>query len=197
MAAGDFSCFLYAEFDILIPWQSLVAWAGDADTLASMGFQRSFYRVEYTPWNGQQASTDNEHPVCLEHYNKTVHVADGTHHQNFIQLPNSYCAVWIASKVQLTKFQASSAWHSQQEAPWGIREMAASGFHFVDVPPGFDTAGVVPYDVDSQLLTRDAAVWHVSNNYCGAHVSASSPDSIAGGCSVLIKDMLNGSIGQA
>jgi hypothetical protein len=50
--------------------------------------------------------------------------------------------------------------------------MAASGLQFVNVPEGFYSAAVVPYDPEVPELDTDSAVEHLSNKYCGMNTNA-------------------------
>lgn len=52
--------------------------------------------------------------------------------------------------------------------------MAACGLQFVDVPKGFFSAAVVPYELGDPpevppALDPHAAIEHLSNKYCGAN----------------------------
>ena len=49
-----------------------------------------------------------------------------------------------------------------------IREMAACGLHFVDVPDGWVASAVVPYDPGTLRLDPGAAIRHLSNKHCTA-----------------------------
>ena len=48
-----------------------------------------------------------------------------------------------------------------------VREMGACGFQFVDVPKGFFSSAVVPYNPNTLQLDENAAIDHISNKYCG------------------------------
>lgn len=45
--------------------------------------------------------------------------------------------------------------------------MAACGLQFADIPEGFWSAAVVPFDLGTQKLDPDSAIEHLSNKYCG------------------------------
>ena len=48
---------------------------------------------------------------------------------------------------------------------WPIRELAAQGQTFVDVPKGFDSRIAVPLDVKALLLEESCFVHHLPNSY--------------------------------
>lgn len=78
--------------------------------------------------------------------------------------------------------------------------MAACGLQFVDVPEGFFSAAVVPYEptADPPALHPDSAVEHLSNRYCHANTqegSSTNPadhkdDQQALHCTVSVQDFL-------
>jgi len=59
--------------------------------------------------------------------------------------------------------------HRQETTPttiWDVREMAADGLAFVDVPDGWLNTEVVPYDLTAGTVRKSATVAHLSNKYC-------------------------------
>ena len=46
VSAGNYTAFMYVEDDVLVRWETMVAWAEDDALLAPFGFQRGFFRVE-------------------------------------------------------------------------------------------------------------------------------------------------------
>ena len=55
--------FMYVEDDVLVRWNTVLAWAADDALLAPLGFQRGFFRTEFStekgagsqcPWQGWQ-----------------------------------------------------------------------------------------------------------------------------------------------
>lgn len=185
---GRYSLFLYQEFDIRVPWDGILSWAEDTLALKATGFQRSFFRAEFSPWSGDLASTDCVVSVSLNDA-KRIRINNHTGHKDYLQLPSTYTGLWLADVDQIQTFMQSSAWEPQEMSPWGIREMAASGLQFVNVPDGFATAAVVPFSVSTGQVSMVASIWHVSNNYCGVMSYDQQPEQ-GQTCSVLLTGLL-------
>lgn len=69
-------------------------------------------------------------------------------------------------------FQEPPALHRNQNMahwPWGPPERSTSMIQFVDVPPGFWSRSVVPYDPQLRVLLPAAQVGH-SRNAWSSHV---------------------------
>jgi len=44
--------FMYVEDDVLVRWDTVLAWAADDAMLAPLGFQRGFFRTEFSTEKG-------------------------------------------------------------------------------------------------------------------------------------------------
>jgi hypothetical protein len=49
--------------------------------------------------------------------------------------------------------------------PWSIREKAAQGLTFVNVPKGFRSRNLVPYDIKRNQIDESCFIHHLPNNY--------------------------------
>ncbi len=104
----------------------------------------------------------------------------GCRHRHYISLPAPYNGLWIASRSQLMRFMASTLWpkagalafdkpavlHRNQNAafwPWGPPERSTGMIQFLDVPKGFWSRSVVPYDPKKRVLLPAAQVGHSRN----------------------------------
>ena len=50
--------------------------------------------------------------------------------------------------------------------PWKVRETAAGGMQFADLPDGFFSAAVVPVNVTGPALYKNCALFHLLSKYC-------------------------------
>ncbi|CAL8471660.1 g11202 [Coccomyxa elongata] len=173
-----YTSFMYLEHDMSVTWTALLGWAEDFPILEPLGFQRGFYRVEPSEQTGLPGLTDQISRININQYDLKLNVStldnDGLIKvRHFMQLPNPYFAAWIAGRTQMAKFLSSAQWDKRSE-PWAVRAMAACGLQFVDVPKGFFSAAVVPYDPGDPpevppALDPHAAIEHLSNKYCSAN----------------------------
>ena len=58
------------------------------------------------------------------------------------------------------------------KGPWKIREMAAGSMQFADLPDGFFSAALVPYNTTGPSLYQNCALYHLPNKYCARQAQA-------------------------
>ena len=94
-----------------LTWDNVMSWATDQAVLEPLGFQRQFYRTEIAPWNGKEWLFDALQHVHLPSYEKKLDVGVQTRaHQHYIQLPEPYSAVFVASPTLMAQFMKSPFW---------------------------------------------------------------------------------------
>ena len=79
--AAAYTAFMYLETDMLVSWESLLAWAADNALLEPLGFQRGFYRVEDDARTGQLGLTDQIEPLNINAWNETLYIKPSAGHQ--------------------------------------------------------------------------------------------------------------------
>lgn len=208
--AGTHTTVLYLEDDIVIPWPALLDWARDDAMLAPLNLQRGFYRVETDAATGKLAMADVMSPVSIEKYPHVIRLNEtycdpSERICDFLQLPASYSAMWIATREKVLGYMSDPRWTDSKQRPWDVREMAASGVQFLDDPLGeaaeklhglqnsYTSAAVIPYHAANASLTRSAAIHHSSNRFCAGKVEPN--DVICGHhpcCTVPAADILKG-----
>ena len=72
MPYAGYTAFMYIEADMLVSWESLLAWAADNALLEPLGFQRGFYRVEVDPRNGLLGMCDQIKPFNITEWPETL-----------------------------------------------------------------------------------------------------------------------------
>ena len=172
-----YTTFVYLEDDLHLQWHSLEAWARATPALEPLGFLYGFYRTENSPETGQLMSLDAASRADMRTYNRTVHVPRVG---SFIQLPQPYFGLWLATHSQLLHFMRSGFWRkedalSSKVTSVGPLERANMMIQFVDVPPGFLSRSVVPYDAETNTLLTVAGVPHLRNNYAHSNIHSVIP----------------------
>ena len=170
------------EDDLHLQWHSLEAWGKATPALDPLGFLYGFYRTEHSPKSGQLMSLDAMSRPDMRTYNRTVHVSRVG---SFVQLPQSYFGMWLATHAQLLQFMRSNLWTKEDAmsstAVEGLGALERANFmmQFVDVPPGFHSRSVVPYDAETNTLLAVAGVSHLRNNYADSNTFSVIPVSEA------------------
>ena len=88
-----------------------------------------------------------------------------------MQLTPSYMGMWLASHATLTKWMQHAFWDQDSALKahtnpnFGYPERSNGMFMFIDVPEGFQTNYLVPYDPVKCVLHSEARVYHERNGY--------------------------------
>ena len=167
-SSDNYTTFIYLEDDILLSWEALQAWAEDTEHLVPLGFQRGFFRIEYSHFTGQMMVWDQVNKINLTDYDRILTLHTNVERQHFLQLSNPYMGMWLATSQQLFRFKNSKWWSHHSSKKWMVREMAACAMQLVDVPANFTSAAIVPYNYENRSLDIKAGVFHLTNNYCGS-----------------------------
>ncbi len=82
--------------------------------------------------------------------------------------------MWLASHERIHRYIKHPLWlkeHSLAKSmeiknvSWGYAERSNGGLLLIDVPPGFQTSNVVPYNPEERLLLRIGQIRHLRNGY--------------------------------
>ena len=169
MRAGNahYTAYVYMEDDTQVPWRAMKAWARGTQALEPLNLTYGFYRTEVSPNTGELVMMDLivTVNVSLAH---TVHVPG---HGAFVELPQPYFGMWLATHAQLKQFMRQPIWRKEVAltAPTphggGYPERSTWMFQYVDVPIGYSTRSVVRYDAKNIMLAPAARIVHLRNGY--------------------------------
>ena len=88
-----------------------------------------------------------------------------------LQLAQPYMGMWLASHATLTKWMQHDFWDKDTalkadiEIGLGYPERSNGMFMLIDVPKGFQTSNLVPYDPIERVLLSEARIFHERNGY--------------------------------
>lgn len=153
------SHFLYTEDDLLFSRSNVMYWLRHRDSLQKHGLIPSFFRVEMHQKNGW-VSTDCTSPHSLYCHPKLT-LKDGT---LFACMQNPYQGMYFLDRQLMEEFAASSAM-SPDFGKWPIREKAAQGLTFVNVPKGYTSRNLVLVNLYTKTIPQEAWIHHLPNNY--------------------------------
>ena len=162
---------MYLEDDLQVFWQAMEAWAKATPALSAHGFLYGFFRTEVNPETGQLMVQDVRERVNVTGYNRTLHIPQVG---SFLQLSNPYFGFWVATREQLLRFMGSGLWEKEaalttNASHFGPLERANFLIQVIDIPFGFRSRSVVPFDPITRKLSLIAAVPHLRNNYANSH----------------------------
>ncbi len=169
----DISLFLYLEDDIKFTNESLRYWYKYRNMLATYGLLPGYIRVERKDNSGYIVDQDHaqglKRPsvVCPEES-----TGDGVGELTFIGLDNPYQGMYVLdlplARYHFGKSAARENRRSSVVSNWGIRERAAIGPIFDNVPLGFKARNVVPVrqiSPNNYELVEECFIEHLTGNY--------------------------------
>ena len=156
--------FLYTEDDLLFTQDNLRYWLHARNKIRSSPFIPGFLRYEINS-DGEKVSTDITNPQELD---STPLVKVGNY--IYANLKQPYQGMYLLDKKLATEFLFSDA-SSPDTGIWNIREKAAQGLTYWNVPTGAHSRIVVGLNKEYQVH-RDAHIHHLPNNYAGNSDSA-------------------------
>ena len=164
-----YTAYMYMEDDTEVPWKAMLSWADATPRLDPLGFIFGFYRTEVGA-TGETMLLDATQRVNLATYDRIVHV-EGLGH--FIQLPQPFNGMWLASHEQLMRFVDSRVWSKKGALAEELPPVAFGGYpersnwwlQLLDVPAGFQSRSIVPINMEEKRLNSSARVMHLRNGY--------------------------------
>jgi hypothetical protein len=158
-----YSHFLYLEDDMRLSFANFSYFVEFREILRDIGMLPAFLRVEYSSKSNAFFNTDNIEPVPT---NALPYLESEKHF--LINMPNPYCACFILDAELAAEYVRSRSFDlagSREVTGWEIRERAAMGLCFENVPPPFKCRYVVPVAKHTGIAPSFAWISHLPNNY--------------------------------
>ncbi len=156
----SYTHFMYIEDDILVTSANVSYWLAAREDLRPFGLIPGFIRIERCEADGTWVSSDLREAIRLWR-TPALRLSP---QRWFLNLRYAYQAMYLFDRELALEHLAGPAM-SPEFGRWNIRERAAQGQTFVDVPGGFRTRNVVPFDPRSLCIDSDCHVHHLPNNY--------------------------------
>jgi hypothetical protein len=152
--------FLYLEDDLLVRRENLDYWREAREELRPLGLLPGFLRIERREATGEWYATDLLRPV--RPWRDRPVRAPGGH--LYLQLRNPYQGTYVLDR-ELAAAHLSGPAARPDFGEWKIREQAAQGETFVDVPPGYRSRSVVRWDPSARTVPPACRIHHLPDNY--------------------------------
>jgi hypothetical protein len=157
------SLYLYIENDMLFTQQNLEYWILNRSELDKYGLIPSFIRVEYSLEDNSWVAIDQFKCEQIDPNNcPGVNIRE----RRFIQLPNTYSAMYILDMQLLQEYLNSKAFHrdtSRDLIWWDLGARASMGVQFLNVPKDFTSRHVIELTRDK--ISQGALIHHLPNLY--------------------------------
>lgn len=154
------SHFMYLEDDILVTRANLEYWLQGRDFLRQFGLIPSFLRYELKQNDGNPYSTDITKKAKFWKLPR-VRVTDTYF---YVNLRQPYQGMYLLDR-ELMNEHLSGPSSSPDFGPWGIREKAAQGLTYANVPKGCRSRNFVGFDIERGSVDSRCLIHHTPNNY--------------------------------
>lgn len=154
------SHFMYVEDDTLVRAENVNYWMEGREVLRNSGFYPSFFRYELRNDEGPAYSSDCTGPADGR---ALPYVAQSSDYC-FVNLPWPYQGMYLMDREMMLEHLSGES-SSPDFGRWLIREKAAQGLTFKNVPEGFWSRNLVGYRLDKGRLDEFCLVHHTPNSY--------------------------------
>lgn len=152
------SHFLYLEDDILVKKENITYWLQGRQHLSPYGLIPSFVRYEEN--DSISYCTDIIKPINPKTAASITVKAD----YSYICPKTPYQGMYLLDRDLMKEFLESPQ-SNPEVGKWGIREKAAQGITFVNVPEGFGSRNVIGYITNLGIADPNCFIHHTPNNY--------------------------------
>jgi hypothetical protein len=177
-ADTNISHFMYLEDDIEVKPNNIEYWLRGRESLRQAGLIPSFLRYEFSSQETEMLSTDAKSSIELK---KLPVFPNTSSNYYYINLPQPYQGMYLLDR-ELAKEHLFGVSSNPDFGIWRIREKAAQGLTFANVPSGCFSRNFVGFMKDKGLIDPDALIHHISNSY------ANNPKTKLG--KIKIKDLI-------
>ena len=152
--------FMYLEDDIRVNPENIAYWLRGRESLRQFGLIPSFLRYELKKHDNRPYSTDVTRNVKLVRLPR-VRVTDTYF---YVNLPQPYQGMYLLDRELMNEHIVKPS-SSPEFGSWGIREKAAQGLTFANVPKGCLSRNFVGYDMEQAHIDSKCLIHHTPNNY--------------------------------
>jgi hypothetical protein len=163
---GRFSHLVYLEDDMRFTDRHLRYWCSYRGPLAELGLLPGFVRFERR--GDERYAVDALRPVDPTSRHRVIHA--GGEPVRFVNMENPYQALYVLDRELAEfhfRFSRGRSPLRSRAGEWGVRERAASGPIFDQVPKGFVSRNVVPvrFRGDQVELDPSCLIEHMAPTY--------------------------------
>ncbi|MEO5349019.1 MAG: sel1 repeat family protein [Magnetococcus sp. YQC-3] len=159
---NEYTHFIYLEDDIKLSFINFCYFLTYRDVLKKHNLIPAFVRVEFNEESKKHVSSDNWYQKDI---NTTARIEYGNYY--FVDLTNPYMAMFILDRELADEYlnaRSSDFNGSVSIINLGVREQAAMGLMFENVPVGFMSRYVVPVAIKSRTVLIDSWIYHLPNS---------------------------------
>jgi hypothetical protein len=159
---ASFTHFLYLEDDLLCTQEHINYMLEAREMLRPIGAIPGMFRVEQNPVDGEWYSTDQLKRIDISKCPRIPLPVDSG--LGFINLPLPYQGMYFLDRELMAEHLGGPS-SMPDFGKWPIREKAAQGLTFVQVPAGLSSRVMVPYYENEKRIAQCCLLHHMTNSY--------------------------------
>jgi len=159
-ADESISHFMYLEDDIFITEKNIGYWLKSREVLRTSMVIPSFLRYEEKEGSIELYATDVKTRSSFDNLPKIKE----SEIYYYLNLPQPYQGMYLLDRELMYEHLTGPS-SIPERTPWGIREKAAAGLTFVNVPKGCNSRNFIGYDLNSNCIDPNSLIHHLPNNY--------------------------------
>lgn len=152
--------FMYLEDDIDIREHNIRYWLQGREALRPHGLIPSFLRYEHQDGMDNKYATDIGKMLVYSGLKRVV--LDST--TAYVNMPNPYQGMYLLDRPLMDEHLNGPS-SAPEFGSWGIREKAAAGITFLNVPAPFQSRNLVGYNPQTGQIDPGCLIHHIPNNY--------------------------------
>jgi hypothetical protein len=154
--------FMYLEDDLLVTKENMDYWNESLETLQPLGLIPSFLRIEKNYTDSLWYSSDAQEQFYFQKLPKVFKNLDYV----FINLPHPYQGMYLLTReLMLEHLNGKSSNPDSDSGGWFIREKAAQGLTFQNVPEGYTSRNLVGFNLINRKFDPRSFIHHLPDNY--------------------------------
>ncbi|MBU3560435.1 hypothetical protein [Polynucleobacter hallstattensis] len=154
------SHFMYLEDDIFITKKNIEYWLRSREALRNNKVIPSFLRYEEKEGSKAMYATDVKTRSSFDSLPKVKE----SEIYYYLNLPQPYQGMYLLDR-ELMYEHLNGPSSIPECTPWGIREKAAAGLTFVNVPKDCHSRNFIGYDFETKCVDPNSLIHHLPNNY--------------------------------
>lgn len=166
----NISHFLYLEDDLKFTKNNFNYWVKSRGILKDLNGYPAFFRYEKNN-SFKQYSTDVPEPMSIYDC-KVIGTSCGDY---FINIVYPYQGMYLYDRELMLEYFNSPSFNPDFDhgifnslfasKPFNIREKAALGLTYLNIPKGFRSRTFLPYNQKENILESECLIHHIPNNY--------------------------------
>ena len=164
-SSENYTHFIYLEDDIELSFLNFCYFVTYREILQEKSLIPSFLRVEFSHSLQRYVSSDSVNTMELSERSTFPIIRYGEY--LFVNAYNFYTAFFILDRELAQEYVTSRSFsmhESSQVSHYEIRERAAMGLSFENIPPGYSSRYVVPICIKNATSPLFSWVYHLPNN---------------------------------